>query len=495
MNRLRRLRSSFGAGVRTYGWRAWLTYTIIRSAGLLRFARSRLRRHIPLRRCIPFEISVSDPLPRVSVVLPTYNGVGDGLEELLQSLRAQRGCHVHIVAVDSSSTDSTRELLRHYDAETTVIPQREFHHARTRNLGAAKAQGDWILFTVQDAAFSDPRWVADGVAAIQRHQRHRSVSYCSVQIPRPGASLLARYLACNFVYALYPSGLTVVGGRALAATYWRILVLRGLREHEIHIDDTNHLVDRRFFETSGGFSMATCEDMEFGKKVLLAGHSFLYSTITGVRHSHDYRDVARYARRVFVDNGAIGDLTRDGLSIGAAPYLVDSLLLMGSIVLTVFTQVLEVIRQRWESVTFNVLPATPGLIHCDAIHEAVGQRLRSMLAPPSDAALARVQIPDTVAAILAELGINLDVVRAAGHWRRWLRHMEDLAWAAHGHLHNAIWILKERTQTGIESVAEVEHFGTAVLLNTVMFHVSRAARRFRDSESASMTALAKLRWS
>ncbi len=104
----RRRLASFAAGVRAYGWTVWLLYCLARVTGWLAVSRRHLRRHVPLQQCARFSVAVGRDDPRVSVVVPTYNGVTDGLEELLRSLRAQKGCAVEIVGVDSSSTDGTR---------------------------------------------------------------------------------------------------------------------------------------------------------------------------------------------------------------------------------------------------------------------------------------------------------------------------------------------------------------------------------------------------
>ena len=71
----------------------------------------------------------------VSVVIPTYNGRAD-LERLLPMLFAQRvEFPFEVICIDSSSTDGTWEILNEYEVKRYRIPQGEFNHGGTRNLG------------------------------------------------------------------------------------------------------------------------------------------------------------------------------------------------------------------------------------------------------------------------------------------------------------------------------------------------------------------------
>ncbi|MBL8859314.1 MAG: glycosyltransferase family 2 protein [Planctomycetes bacterium] len=97
--------------------------------------------------------------PRVSICLPTWNGARD-LARLLPALRAQEvEGGLEIVAVDSSSTDGTRELLEQHGARVETIAQAEFRHGATRNRIAELARGEFLVFMTQDA-------VPDGTQAI-----------------------------------------------------------------------------------------------------------------------------------------------------------------------------------------------------------------------------------------------------------------------------------------------------------------------------------------
>ncbi|MEM7308606.1 MAG: glycosyltransferase family 2 protein [Planctomycetota bacterium] len=107
--------------------------------------------------------------PRLSVLIPTWNGEAE-LRALLPALVECEGAdELELVAIDSSSSDRSVELLREHGARVEVIPQSEFGHGRTRNRLAEQARGELLVFLSQDvvpgpglvrhlaAPFDDPR--------------------------------------------------------------------------------------------------------------------------------------------------------------------------------------------------------------------------------------------------------------------------------------------------------------------------------------------------
>jgi rhamnosyltransferase len=108
--------------------------------------------------------------PRISIVLPTWDGERD-LARLLPALAKQEiGGGFEIRAVDSGSTDGSCALLEAAGAHLERIPHAEFRHGPTRNLAAKDALGEILVFLSQDAeprdagflgalasAFEDPR--------------------------------------------------------------------------------------------------------------------------------------------------------------------------------------------------------------------------------------------------------------------------------------------------------------------------------------------------
>jgi len=86
----------------------------------------------------------------LSIIIPTLNA-SDCLHDLLTALGNQSVKDKEVIIIDSSSTDSTVEIARSFNATITVIPKEQFDHGGTRNIAASKAKGDILIFMTQDA--------------------------------------------------------------------------------------------------------------------------------------------------------------------------------------------------------------------------------------------------------------------------------------------------------------------------------------------------------
>ncbi|MEM9381017.1 MAG: glycosyltransferase family 2 protein, partial [Planctomycetota bacterium] len=108
----------------------------------------------------------SRPAPRsLSVLMPTWQGI-EFLDRVVEGLRAQR-CPVpwDVLVIDSGSSDGTVERLREHAQDFPVplrvegIPSFEFDHGDTRNLLAARSEGELLVYLTQDAIPSRPDWL------------------------------------------------------------------------------------------------------------------------------------------------------------------------------------------------------------------------------------------------------------------------------------------------------------------------------------------------
>ncbi len=121
-------------------------------------------------------------VPRVTICLPTWNGERH-LERLLPRLGEQViDGGFEIVALDSSSTDRTRELLTARDVRTEVIEARSFRHGRARNQLAQMARGEVLVFLSQDALPRDRDTLARLVNACNEP---RTAGACARVLPHP----------------------------------------------------------------------------------------------------------------------------------------------------------------------------------------------------------------------------------------------------------------------------------------------------------------------
>jgi N-acetylglucosaminyl-diphospho-decaprenol L-rhamnosyltransferase len=113
------------------------------------------------------QLSTSDPT--FSVIIVNYNS-GDFLQGALSSLAAQTRRDFEVILVDNASSDGSID-----DLDTSGLPafrlmaETENHgFARGNNLGAAHAQGAWLVLLNPDAE-AHPDWLEQIAAGMARH--------------------------------------------------------------------------------------------------------------------------------------------------------------------------------------------------------------------------------------------------------------------------------------------------------------------------------------
>jgi glycosyltransferase involved in cell wall biosynthesis len=131
-------------------------------------------------------------MPRVTVVIPTYNRC-DLVCEALASVTAQSYLEVEVIVIDDGSDDGTAEVVQQF-AEVQYVYQSNRGVSAARNAGVARAHGELIAFLDSDdlwhpqklarqvALFdqhpdvhichTDEIWIRDGVR-VNPHHKHR----------------------------------------------------------------------------------------------------------------------------------------------------------------------------------------------------------------------------------------------------------------------------------------------------------------------------------
>ena len=234
----------------------------------------------------------------ISVLMPTWQGL-EFLERVLSALAAQR-CAIpwDFRAIDSGSTDGTWELLGRFEREFPVpfarerIDKSEFDHGDTRNLLAARSQGELLVFLTQDAIPGSPDWLA--TLAANFADPAVGAAYCR-NTPRPDAQLLTR---------VFSEG---DAGYALGRKETRIRdhqAYQRLSTHEKRLlwnfNDVASAVRRSLWEHHPFPRTWFGEDVLMARALLEAGNTIVYDDLASVEHSHDY-SAKEWRERALID--------------------------------------------------------------------------------------------------------------------------------------------------------------------------------------------------
>lgn len=123
-------------------------------------------------------------MPRVSVIIPTYNRA-DYLSQALQSVFNQSHTPFEIIVVDDGSTDNTAQVMRDWDAWVRYHRQEHQGISAARNRGLELAQGDVIAWLDADDLW-EPDFLASVLPLLEANAEVDGVYTGSVHIDAAG---------------------------------------------------------------------------------------------------------------------------------------------------------------------------------------------------------------------------------------------------------------------------------------------------------------------
>nr|MBF0223133.1 glycosyltransferase [Desulfobulbaceae bacterium] len=106
-------------------------------------------------------------MPRVSVIIPTYNRA-PFLKDAIDSVLGQTYPNIDLIVVDDGSTDQTKEVVKKYDRRLTYVCQANKGVAAARNRGITESSNMYIAFLDSDDRF-ERRKIEIQVAAMQEN--------------------------------------------------------------------------------------------------------------------------------------------------------------------------------------------------------------------------------------------------------------------------------------------------------------------------------------
>jgi len=223
----------------------------------------------------------------ISVVIPVKDGGAD-LVRCLDAISRQRiGDDVEVVVVDSGSRDGSAARAQSLGARVHFIPAGEFHHGRTRNLGAGLARGETLVFTSQDAYAARDSWLETLTAPLRDDDTIAGVY--GRQLPHEDARPPEQYFL-DFLYGPDPRVQRLAPGGELSF------------EVTLFSNVNSALPRSRWEAYPFADDIVMSEDQEWSRRILRAGLGIVYEPEAAVYHSHTY-SVAGAMRRFF-DSGA-----------------------------------------------------------------------------------------------------------------------------------------------------------------------------------------------
>lgn len=236
---------------------------------------------------------------RVSVVIPTWNG-GPRFQKLLDALAAQDFAEgVELVCVDSGSKDGTPDMATAAGGKVHAIPQSEFNHGGTRNLGISLASGEIVLLLTQDAVPMGTGYVQ---ALVEAYDDPVIDGAYARQFPLPEQDPILKDRLASWSASRDEPVTQVLGQGDPAAALEAFNALEPLqRLMTCAFDNVASSVRRSSWERHPFPEAPFGEDVAWGKEVLLAGGAIRFCPDAMVEHSHPL-SVKREFKRLYCDH-------------------------------------------------------------------------------------------------------------------------------------------------------------------------------------------------
>ena len=213
-------------------------------------------------------------MPRVSVVIPNFNGI-EHLTECLGALRGQTFRNFETIVVDNASSDGSVELLAHDWREVRVEALSENRgFAGAVNAGARASSGEYIVFLNNDTR-AEPTWLEALVGAMDDNPAYSFGSSKLLRYDTPGLIDSAGH-----TYSLWLGSGANVGELEPGETYsgraWVFGTCAAASIYRRTLFDDIGLFDEDFFFAH--------EDVEFDVRANVAGHRCLLVGDAVVHH-------------------------------------------------------------------------------------------------------------------------------------------------------------------------------------------------------------------
>lgn len=219
-------------------------------------------------------------MPRFSVIVPVYNRV-DEINDLLESLSAQRCRDFEVIIVEDGSTEPCGDLVRSFAGKVDVRYFYKPNEGRSiaRNYGIDRSSGDYLVFFDSDCVI--PR----DYFAILSAELDRQPLDCFGGPDAAHESFTPVQKAISFAMTSFLTTGGIRGGKVQMEKF----VPRSF----------NMGYSRNVYDTVGGFREMFSEDIDMSTRIRQAGFSIGLIHPAHVFHKRRV-DFARFWRQVYV---------------------------------------------------------------------------------------------------------------------------------------------------------------------------------------------------
>jgi rhamnosyltransferase len=143
----------------------------------------------------------------ISIVMLVKNELYNLKESIPLILEQRTNFPYEIIVIDSGSSDGSVEYIQEkvkIEGRLSLheIPAKEFHHARTRNLGIKLCRGNMVVFLGGDAIPSNRQWLHNIVLPVVEGEPVGIAASYGKQIPRSDVDI-GNYCRMTFNYSDY----------------------------------------------------------------------------------------------------------------------------------------------------------------------------------------------------------------------------------------------------------------------------------------------------
>lgn len=244
----------------------------------------------------------------VSIVIPTKNA-GENFAAVLDAVFSQKTSYsFEVICVDSGSNDVTIDVIKRHPCKLVCIAPEEFGHGKTRNLGASRGTGEYIVFLTHDALPASDAWLQELVDAMRIDDK--VVGGFGAHLTYPGCNLLdARDIAAHFASFGSENKVLYIDDEDRYRTdeyYYRIASF---------FSDNNACIRRDIWEAHPYPDVEFAEDQIWMRMMLEKGYRKVYCPEAAVYHSHNFK-LTEYFKRYYDEYQALYSLYGEYLIVG-----------------------------------------------------------------------------------------------------------------------------------------------------------------------------------